>query len=191
LIYRNGPVVYQYKLLTGIVNSATVGTEDVFGSVGLQINFNTNYLTPDLAIRIGKFPSWMRIAGSNSGILNPGQCQNVSLEFRGTGLAPGIYTGQLALQSNDADENPTLIPVTYLIGALTAPDSVTISYALTAGTTTLRWPAAGAPFYKIYSAATLGGPFTQLEGSTSSTSLTVTAAASSRKYFVVIASDSP
>lgn len=57
----------------------------------------------------------------------------------------------------------------------------------------LYWAGSGAPYYRVYSATTTGGPFTVLEGSTTSTSFTDVGAFSGNdiKFYVVVSSATP
>ncbi len=57
----------------------------------------------------------------------------------------------------------------------------------------LYWAGSGAPYYRVYSATTMGGPFTVLEGSTASTSFTDIGAFSGNdiKFYVVVSSATP
>ncbi|MBL0060559.1 MAG: matrixin family metalloprotease [bacterium] len=57
----------------------------------------------------------------------------------------------------------------------------------------LYWASTGAPYYRIYSAITTGGPFTVLEGSTSTLSFTDIGAVTGNdiKFYVVVSSATP
>jgi len=57
----------------------------------------------------------------------------------------------------------------------------------------LYWSDSGAPFYRVYSATTTGGPFSFLEGSTSDTTFTDVGAVSADavKFYVVVSSATP
>ncbi|MCB1059833.1 MAG: matrixin family metalloprotease [Calditrichaeota bacterium] len=57
----------------------------------------------------------------------------------------------------------------------------------------LYWADAGAPYYRVYSSTVSGGPFTTLEGSTSSTTFTDTGAADvdDFKFYIVVSSATP
>jgi hypothetical protein len=74
--------------------------------------------------------------------------------------------------------------------SLVAPSDVVIR---SSGTNlNLYWTATGAPYYKIYSALVPGGPFTTLEGnSTSGTFTDVGALSDPIKFYVVVASLTP
>ena len=52
ILTPNGKILFQYQNLQGTLNSATVGIENATGTAGLQIAYNKNYLTNNLAVLI-------------------------------------------------------------------------------------------------------------------------------------------
>jgi|GEM_PF-4673248 len=56
----------------------------------------------------------------------------------------------------------------------------------------LDWTATGAPFYRVYSALNVGGPFDTLEGTSATTSfLDIGAAGEAKKFYIVYSSTAP
>ncbi len=79
-----------------------------------------------------------------------------------------------------------------LLGASVPPPSELV--ILSSGNDiVLFWASSGAPYYRVYSSTTTGGPFTTLEGSTSDTTFTDLGAVMSNdlKFYVVVASATP
>ena len=55
MIYSDGRVFYQYLSMTAsLLNSCTIGTENVGGATGLQVVYNAAYLHDNLAIKMRK-----------------------------------------------------------------------------------------------------------------------------------------
>ncbi|MBI5058221.1 carboxypeptidase regulatory-like domain-containing protein [candidate division KSB1 bacterium] len=191
MLYRNGQIVYQYKSLAGSVTSASIGIEDRFGTTGTQIAHNQAYVTANLAIRLATFAQWLRIPGSNSGTLQPGQCVDVALDFRAGTLPANVYTGEAVVESNDPDENPIVIPIEFAVGALPVPDRLTISREAATGQISLRWQSTTAPYYRVFSAAMPDGPFDTIEGTTTSTTMTLPDPGAAIRFYIVVSRDQP
>ena len=100
MLYSDGRIYYQYQNMLTSLNSATIGTENSAGTVGLQVVYNANYVHNNLAIKIEKGLAWVD-ENPTSGINNPSQNQNVVVTFNSTGLPVGTYSGYVKINSND------------------------------------------------------------------------------------------
>ncbi len=189
ILYSNGRIVYQYQSMTGLLTSGSIGIEDGAGTVGLQMTYNAGYVANNLAIALEvPAPPWMTFGGATAGSVSAGSCTHLPLSFTAGALPMGEYTAEIHLTSNDADENPLLIPVTFDVGTLTAPDSLTIHYLEATHEYRLAWRAADAPFYHVYAALAPDGPYSLYVGTTTGTTLTIAAPAEDMKFFVVVGS---
>ncbi|NUO18636.1 matrixin family metalloprotease [bacterium] len=157
----------------GQVAWATVSTLDAFGSP--LILGQPFYVSVDNPIG-GKYEAFGRddnTASFNSFFFDG--CDSVW--YAETDLVPNAQGGQRMIR---------------LLGAsIPAPTQLTI---ISAGNDiVLYWTGSGAPYYRIYSATTTGGPFTTLEGSTSATTFTDAGAITSNdvKFYVVVSSATP
>ncbi|MDD5089250.1 MAG: carboxypeptidase regulatory-like domain-containing protein, partial [bacterium] len=139
ILYQNGRIVFQYLTLTGTVTSCTVGIEDAAGTVGLPVVYNAAYLADNLAIEFSTTPQWLTFGGSASGVLESGQCADVTLLFDAGDLTAGTYDGELTVLSNDPDENPMTVPVEFHVGQLGEPAGLTIFYDPASGNLVFRW----------------------------------------------------
>ncbi len=97
---------------------------NVYGTV----NLTTGAVTP-LAVSapLGEFEGatqttavlpdvpWLTEVPTNS-VLMPGECVNVAVMFDSDSLPDGVYTADLLIESNDADEPEVTIPVTLTVG---------------------------------------------------------------------------
>lgn len=190
ILYPNGEVRYQYQSLSGDLNTCTVGIENPAGTDGLQVVYNAAYLTNNLAVKISAVPPWLTFAGAQSGSLNGGQCTNVAVQLAAGSLPAGSYQGEVIITSNDPDESPSVIPVTFIVGELQPPEDLVISYAPGSSQVVLTWTPNGAPRYQVYSSTSLSGPFETAVGPpVTGNQLTVTLPGDLILYFVVVATD--
>lgn len=189
MLFPNGRILYQYLTLTGTTNDATVGVEDAAGTTALEVVYNAPYLADNLAIQIQAALPWLSFTGATSGSLDPPNCATVTVNFDAGELPAGTYTGQVVVSSNDPDENPTNLPVTFTVGSLTTPTNLTIYYLPATTQLQFRWQASGAPLYRVLSSTLPTGPFDTLVGQTATTSLTIPFPGTARLFYVVVATD--
>jgi hypothetical protein len=189
ILYSTGRIVYQYQDMTGVVNNGTIGIENMTGTDGLQVVYNAAYVTNNLAIDFHNQINWLTLGTPSSGSLDLGACVDVPLNFSAGALPVGTYTGTLTIQSNDGAHSPQNIPVSFMVGQLLVPQSLAMGYDPATSELILTWQATNAPHYKVYSAATVHGPFSTLVTTTTATSIRVPAPESETLYFVVVSSD--
>ena len=114
ILSQTGTILIQYKSFTDGFNrnSCTVGIENIDGSDGLEVAFNINYLSDQLAVRFEPDRcSWLKIFQSSSGRIYPGKSVDVSIGADTSYLSQDKYQCNLALQSNDALYPEIIIPV--------------------------------------------------------------------------------
>ncbi|MBI9064805.1 MAG: S8 family serine peptidase, partial [Marinilabiliaceae bacterium] len=103
VLYPNGNIEYLYKDVT-LANSetATVGTENMDGTIGLQVAFNTAYVENNLAVLIfpGRTPFDVSV-NSLSGIVQPNQEQTIDVTVDATELVEDSYINELLIKCND------------------------------------------------------------------------------------------
>ncbi len=190
ILYHSGRIVFQYFQFPSWVISCTVGIENQTGTVGLQVVYDQTSVLTDLvaplAIEFWVPQVWLSMTPT-AGTLAPGACQDVALTCAAGTLDIGVYTGDLALHSNDPGETQLTIPVSFQVGALIPPASVTIRYIPQSQSLRLGWTANGAATYKVYAAATADGPFTTLVGTTTTNSLIVPLPAEEIRFYIVVA----
>ena len=187
ILYQNGLVNFQYQSMGAVgLTSATIGIENADGSVGLQVVYNAVYVSDNLAIEFTQ--PWLRFNGAANGTVDPTQCVDLNLDLSAASLPAGTYNGEIIIQSNDPDENPLTVPVTFNVG-LAAPESLTLYYMGAADQLSLRWQSTGAPLYKIYSSTSPDGPFETLVTTTASTSALIPAPANLMLFYVVVGSE--
>ena len=119
VLNANGDIDFNYgRMAPGLLGNwwnyqysspATIGIENADGSDGLQVAYDENYIHDSLSIAI--YPSWLAVTPA-SGHIIPGDSATATVTFRAGNLAPGIYTGNIFLESNDPANPSFTIPVT-------------------------------------------------------------------------------
>ncbi|CAD6491521.1 MAG: Peptidase family C25 [Candidatus Argoarchaeum ethanivorans] len=108
ILYPNGRIVYQYADFTGgfDTDGCTVGIENVDGTDGLEVAFNTPYLHDALAVEFRCGPpgaSWLSF-DPEDGEVAPHDQMAVTVTVNATDLEPGDYNATIQIASNDPDE---------------------------------------------------------------------------------------
>jgi len=127
---KEGQMVFQYKSMSGTLNSATIGIQNQDGAIGLEIGYNEALVADSLAIQIN--PGWMEIS-PRDGAVNGGENKILNLKLRRDFLNKGMYQGELVFKNwdeNQVSPNST-IPVTLLIDSVTSVRERPASSALT------------------------------------------------------------
>ena len=112
VLYPDGEFRVNYRQMTGIVNSATVGFQNAEGSDGLLITYNASM--PDnneftwAADRPNNLP-WLSLDGLVAGQLNGGESSTFTGIINTTNLNVGYYQGSINVVGEGA--NTVLVPV--------------------------------------------------------------------------------
>ncbi len=122
MLYPNGMIVYQYRTLGPITNSATIGIQNATKDDALMMVYNAEYVHEEMAIAITKAPSWLTV-GTESGVVPAGECVEVAVNMDASTLPADDYEGTLTLVSNDPDEATVNIPVIFHVGTVDAVDA--------------------------------------------------------------------
>ncbi|MBL0060792.1 MAG: carboxypeptidase regulatory-like domain-containing protein [bacterium] len=184
ILYSYGDIVVQYRTLLGDVGSCTIGIENAAGTIGHSAAFNGTFLIPSLAVRFYKIPDWCSVPGQPYGLIEPNTCVSVPVLFNSAGLATGTYSGSLVIESNSVAQDSISFPLALTVIELLPPDSLTIRYDPLSAQITFRWRANGfAPEFQLYSAIEFQGPYTTLEGTTTTNSITIPLNPANRTMF--------
>jgi|GEM_PF-2644100 len=108
ILYRSGDIQFLYQSMTGNVNDATIGTESASGIDGLQIAFNTRYLSNQMAIHIAH-PIFRIEPEITFGKVAPNDSLKIPFTYNALDSYGGSYYQQIPIVSND-----TINPVSFV-----------------------------------------------------------------------------
>ena len=116
ILNSDGSILFNYKIVAD-GSSATVGIENENGTDGLQVVFNSSYLSSEKSILFGSnfLQPWMQVMPI-SGIVAPGEDALITVVFNSEELAEGMYTGSLNITSNDPEDYLLTLPVSMEVG---------------------------------------------------------------------------
>ena len=148
ILEASGHITFQYRLMEGVVNSATVGIQNSDRTIGLQIIYNQNYLHDNMRIDIQK--PWLSLSVL-SGEVNGGETDSVTFIADGGYLPPGFYQTEVTMETNDPFQTePVIIPVNLTVtGPANYVDNLTVSVSETG--LTLNWTLnTDYNYYRVY-----------------------------------------
>ncbi len=113
ILYADGEIKFQYKDVEGATfnQSGTVGIENLDGTDGINVAFNTAYIKDKLAVSFVP-PVFDKVA--------PGTSQKVAVKFDASNLYDGVYEHNVTIKSNDPVTPVVEIPATLTV--LGVPD---------------------------------------------------------------------
>ncbi len=117
ILYDDGRIEYQYGTLDGDLASATVGIENLDGSIATQVVYNAAYLASNMALLIeqqGTEVTWLTV-DDNSGSIVPGGWDGFNILMSAAELSAGTYTGSVTINTNEPGTH--VIPVTFNVGS--------------------------------------------------------------------------
>jgi hypothetical protein len=127
---------------------------------------------------------------------DPGKYEAFGRDANGASTNSYFFDGCDQAWFNEGDVHPNAVGGARMIrvrglASLNAPTQLVIKPA--GSDLILSWQSTGASFYRIYSAATPGGPFTALEGFTATTTFTDLGGATANpiRFYVVVSSTTP
>jgi hypothetical protein len=155
ILYPGGTIVFQYLSMSSPRNSATIGIQDAAGLEGLQVAFNTGYVSDRLAVELAAIPDWLS-ASPVSGRVVSGASMDLDVAFDPSGLNEGDYEAELVIESNDPTRSSLIVPVS--LNVTGAPQiSVGGKAAFVSSTRrySTRW---ASTHHELRSATPVGGP---------------------------------
>lgn len=123
ILKPNGEVLFQYKSMTGTLNSATIGVENAAGTVALQVVYNAAYIHDNLAVRIYLPDAPWLSESPLSGKIPPLSTQNIQVTFDATGLTQGTtYNANIFVDATHPDvASPFAIPASLKVNPASGP----------------------------------------------------------------------
>jgi len=116
IITDDNAIKFQYRSVSGDINSCTVGIQNENGTVGLEVIYNDYYLQNNLAIEFYRVIDWLNVDPS-SGIVFADDTQDIEINVDTGELEDGqIYECDLTLTTNDPNQSQFIIPVNLVVG---------------------------------------------------------------------------
>lgn len=156
ILLGDGTITLQYQTVA-TANNCSVGIENLTGTDGLGLNYNTaGFLVSGLAIRFTApvlTEPWA-VLSPLTGSVAAGSSTQLNVALSAADLADGTYTGTISLTSNDPDTPAVNVPLTLIVSSQVDPvENLQISVA--EGQAVLDWSAVpNALGYRIYRSAT-------------------------------------
>ena len=110
IIYADGKILFQYRTVSGDINTNTIGIQNELGDIGLEIVYNSTYVQNELAILFRKEINWLDVDPA-SGFVESGETDYVIISVSTEELDVGDYTCNLIVTSNDPNSSLITIPV--------------------------------------------------------------------------------
>ncbi len=111
ILLANGDIIYQYADINNPIDSYTMGIQNENGTIGLQMANNQAYAEPGLAVKICYPIFWLTVSPT-MGTLFPDESIDLNVTFDASDVEPGLYTGNILINSNDPDNPSIAIPCT-------------------------------------------------------------------------------
>ncbi|MCK4893111.1 MAG: carboxypeptidase regulatory-like domain-containing protein, partial [Calditrichia bacterium] len=109
IIFKNGNIVLQYKTLTNLENTYTVGMQNHAADDGFHIAFNESYLHDLMAILITK-RSWISL-NPVGGTIAPGSQTDIIVSLNSKNFPLGDFWASVEIFSNDPQAGHLVIPI--------------------------------------------------------------------------------
>ncbi len=169
ILYANGRILFQYRTVTGDLDTCTIGIQNANGDDGLEVCYEVNYVENSLAVLFKK--DWLSLSPT-SGTVPGSSYDDVTLMFDASGLSEGTYLKNLMIISNDPDEPELIVPVTLNVGTILPPDAPgNVTTDIVGSNVQISWDAvSGATSYTVYSDTDPYGTFSTDEWTGASTS---------------------
>ncbi|MBC8216435.1 MAG: T9SS type A sorting domain-containing protein [Candidatus Marinimicrobia bacterium] len=108
ILFADGEIKVNYREVSGDINIATVGIQNAYGSDGLQVAYNSDYVHNNLtlAFKVAEPEvDWLTITSENgelNGELSNGEFTQFSVMANSTGLESGSYEATINISTNSS-----------------------------------------------------------------------------------------
>ncbi len=103
ILYSDGKILFQYQLLAGPVNIASIGIQNQTKDQGVNLSFQDDYLKEGMAVLLSPTPILLPSAESSQATLEPGDSVEINVQVApgGKWLLPGVYEGKVLYYTNN------------------------------------------------------------------------------------------
>ncbi|HPR17102.1 MAG TPA: C25 family cysteine peptidase [Candidatus Cloacimonadota bacterium] len=116
IIYADGEMLFQYREVSGDIDSATIGIQNDNADDALQICYNSAYVENELAIRIYQIIDWAEVNPA-AGMVPQSETINVEVTVNSEEMETGEYLCDLILATNDPDAMVTILPIDLIVSS--------------------------------------------------------------------------
>ena len=110
VLWETGDIDFNYRNMTGDINSATIGIQNESGTNALLIGVNNDFAHNELTVNIHPKPSWLNVSPLSNSIVS-GNSDYLILEINTYDLEGGEYHYDLEITSNDFHNPLISIPI--------------------------------------------------------------------------------
>ncbi|KQC07886.1 MAG: hypothetical protein APR54_00635 [Candidatus Cloacimonas sp. SDB] len=100
VIYADGEILFQYRTVSGDIDTATIGIQNAAGDDGLMIAYNEDYVENDLAVRFRRVIDWLVVTPLH-GVIATDDSNVIDLTIDASELLPGHFLCDLNITTND------------------------------------------------------------------------------------------
>ena len=110
VLWSDGNIDFNYRSMSGDINSATIGIQDGTGTNATLININGDFVHNELTLNIKPRPGWLNVSPLLGSII-PNDSNELLLGFNTNGLIGGDYHYDLEIASNDFNNPIITLPI--------------------------------------------------------------------------------
>jgi len=141
ILQKSGKITAYYNNMTGTINSASIGIENLTGTVGLPVAYNATYIKNNLALKIAAEPEWLS-STNNAGTIYSGNSAKLFLNFDATDLAFGDYSMDLVFTTNDPQHQAVTMPIRMRVSDVTPVELTSLRGETNKNSVVLKWSTA-------------------------------------------------
>ena len=141
IILTAGGSIYIYYNTMEDVAGSTVGIEDQWGTSGLQVSYNSNYVTNQKALKFSADPEWLQ-TNTFDGTIFSGNSVAVELMFSSSNYPYGEYTMDVVINSNDPQNSSVIVPVSMTIEDIVPVELTSFTAEATVSGIEIHWTTA-------------------------------------------------
>ena len=109
VLYADGTFRSNYREMSGVINSGTIGWQNADGNEGTQLSLNDDFVSQDFswfASTVDEDVPWLSLEssiGDISGILMGGESVDIYAQAMTVNIEPGIYEASIAISSPEIE----------------------------------------------------------------------------------------